>query len=299
MSERDDRKKKYKRDPRATEKLIDLALKEDDGHARGALIDILQYRGSYEVFEAARKLCESAVTKEKMLGADILASLGRPDRAFLEESLPILFNLLSKELEDEVLCSVVYALGRLGDEKIVEHLVKLKNHFNEHIRSRVVSGLSGQTKQEAIDALIELSKDEIEDIRSKATFEIAMLEVDTPDIREALFQRLNERGNWILDDIHESALYGLARRKDERVLEPLLKELHLLKEFEEDAIGWHLEDGSVIFLTFEVENFLILEAAKEFADQRLLPVLSKLQEQWGDDIEPLQEAIEACQSKPQ
>lgn len=297
MDKENDVKNKYYNDSRTTQELIELALREDDRHARRELIKVLQYRGSYEVFEAARELCESTVEKEKILGANILARFGVPKRTFLEESLPILFNLLSEEQDDDVLCSVIRALGNLADERIVEHVVKLKKHPSEFVRSSIVTALGGQHKQEAIDALIELSNDEDDDIRNWATFDLgSQIDTDTPEIREALFQRINERGNWVHDATRKAAIFGLARRKDIRAIEPLMKELELLKEFK-DTTGLRLEDGSLLFITIEDEGFLLMEAAKELADPRLLLALLQLKDLWSKDNSDLESAIVACQSK--
>lgn len=299
MSQENNRKDKYLNDPRTTEELIELALENDAGderHIRRDLIKSLQYRATYEVFEAAKTLCESTEAKQKKLGADILGWLGTSKKTFLEESLPVLFNLISEELEDEVLCIVINALGRLEDERLVEHVVKFKNHPNEFVRSRVVSALRGQTKQEAINALIELSNDWVDDIRHEATYEIAMIKADTPEIREALFQRLNEKGNWILDAARKGAICGLARRKDERAFGLLLKELEALKSFKnKDSV--QLNDGSLSSITIEIEGYLLVDAAKEFADPRLLSALLQLKEFWDKDYTDLKEAIAACQGK--
>lgn len=299
MSKENNRNDKYLNDSRTTEELIKLALENDaknDRLIRRDLIKSLQYRGSYEVFDSAKNLCESIDAKEKRLGADILGWLGTSKKPFLEESLPVLFNLISEKLEDEVLCTVINALGRLEDERTVEYVVKFKNYPNEFVRSRVVRALSGQTKQEAINTLIELSNDWVDDIRHEATYEIAMIKADTPEIREALFQRLNDKGNWILDSAREAAICGLFRRKDERAFGLLLKELETLKSFK-DKDGLQLNDGSLSSLTIEVEGCLLIDAAKEFADPRLLSALLQLKDLWNEDYTDLKEAIAACASK--
>jgi hypothetical protein len=55
-----------------------------------------------------------------------------------------------------------------------------------------------------------------------ATFGLgSQIEVNTKEIRDALFKRLGEED----DEIRGEALVGLSIRKDKRVLGPLLKEL--------------------------------------------------------------------------
>jgi HEAT repeat protein len=77
----------------------------------------------------------------------------------------------------------------------------------------------------------------------------------------------------LVDENHEirgEALVGLAKRRDERVLEPLIKELS------SDSVG-----------------ILAVEAAKEIGDARLSSVLRQLK-RWNIDKNLLAEAINSC-----
>ena len=132
-------------------------------------------------------------------------------------------------------------------------------------------GLSTHENESAIHTLIELSADEDEDVRNWATFGIGSLIVnDTEEIREALFQRLNESNS----EIRGEALVGLASRGDARVVEYLLKEL---------------SSGSV--------GILAVEAAIDIADPQLYTQLIALKEWWDVNQGLLEEAINACQPK--
>lgn len=258
-------------DPRSTEELIRIALVEDDEDVAWEHVVTLHFRGTREVFEVARTLCKSVNPRERILAADILGQLGIPERTFPEESLAILLGMLSGEEESDVLASVATALGHLGDERAIEPLVRLKKHPSEDVRFGVVHGLSTHENESAIHALVELSADKDEDVRDWATFGIGSLIVtDNEEIREALFQRLNESNS----EIRGEALVGLASRGDARVVEYLLKEL---------------SSGSV--------GTLAVEAASEIADPRLYPHLTALKEWWDVNQELLEEAINACRPK--
>lgn len=258
-------------DSRTTEELIKLALNAEDEDEVWELVPILHFRGNREVFEAAQKLCASKISQERKLGVDILGQLGRPKRTFLDESLSILFKLLDTEKDSEVLYSIGIALGHIGDKRSIEPLVKLKNHPIAEVRYGVTFGISGQEDTLAISTLIELSLDEDENVRNWATFGLgSQIDTDTIDIREALFQRLVDEEQ----EIRGEALVGLARRQDERVVEPLIKELS------SDSVG-----------------ILAVEAAKEIGDAQLYSALRQLKEWWDVDKNLLAEAINSCEPK--
>jgi hypothetical protein len=102
-----------------------------------------------------------------------------------------------------------------------------------------------------------------------------LIEVDTPAIRAALYQRfLSEDSN---DDetaeIYGEALIGLANRKDSRIIPRLIQEIM------SDNVG-----------------MLAIEAAEVFADDRLHPALLKLQT-WWQPASDLEDALAVCAPK--
>jgi HEAT repeat protein len=112
-------------------------------------------------------------------------------------------------------------------------------------------------------------------VRDWATFGLgSQIDLDTPRIREALCARLNDP-----DPITRAeAFVGLARRKDEGVLSPLIAAL-----------------GSTQLDEFDPRQDLVLEAAWEIADPRLLPALRAMQEQ--DDSGWIKEIMQRCQDE--
>jgi len=90
--------------------------------------------------------------------------------------------------------------------------------------SRVAYALGGRTDAISTATLIALSGDVDTDARDWATFALgALSDEDTLAIRDALLARLNDSD----DDVREEAIAGLAQRRDERVVLPLLRELGL------------------------------------------------------------------------
>jgi HEAT repeat protein len=266
-------------DPRSTDELISLALNaslEDDQSEISKqgwdAIRTLNYRANREVLDAAHELCLSEDPSHRRVGADILGQLGIPDRTFPKECLGILLGLLNDE-DLEVLDSACIALGHLHQLEAIEPLIKLKNHPEASIRYAVTFGLLAYEDERAVKALIELSEDEDDEVRDWATFGLgSQIDSDTPEIRDALYRRLTDSD----DTTSGEGMVGLARRKDERVLQALLQDLA-----RDDA-------GS-----------LPLEAAEEFADPRLLSALIDLKRRWANEpghrhISMLDSAIEAC-----
>jgi HEAT repeat protein len=246
-------------DPRSTEELIRVALTEEDEDAAWKPVVVLHFRGTQEVLAQAQVLCVSSDGKERALGANILGQLGVPDRVFPEDCFRTLARMLANESDPEVLEAIIVAYGHLHDVRAVELLAPFRNHADADVRLSVVHGVSRHEDDVAIKTLIELSRDEDENVRDWATFGLgSMIDTDTPEIREALLARVADSN----DDARGEALVGLARRKDTRVLDPLIDEL-----------------------TSENVGMLALEAAEDLGDPRLGPALMLLKEAWGDDEE--------------
>jgi HEAT repeat protein len=257
-------------DTRSTHEFISLALTEPEEEDAWDAVVTLHYRGTREVFDAACQLCVSDCPQERGLGADILGQLGVPDRAFPVESSELLTRLLVIEDEESVLCSICSALGHLGVPKSIPTIARLKTHPSDKVRFFVVMGLLGFEEKLAVDSLIELSRDPDADVRNWATFGLGtQVELDTEEIRTALVDRLLDEDL----DARGEALVGLARRKDPRVLEPLIDELN----------GNH-----------PTQFGYSLEAAEELADPRLLPVLKKWKESADPGDDTLDKAILRC-----
>jgi len=269
-----DRELARRNDPRPTEVLIQLALdhKADDYDDVGwNAVVVLHYRATREVLESTLKLCKSHIAKERALGADILGQLGAPERAFPEESVAALLDMLKEDRDPDVLHSVGVALGHQRDPRAIEPLCKLKNHPDDRVRFGVVIGLLTYENSLAVETLIELSRDQDLDVRNWATFGLGtQISVDSPDIRQALLDRLGDQD----PEVRGEALVGLAKRKDQRVLKPLIDEL-----------------GSEKVLD------LAVEAAVELANPELEPVLLELAKWWPKDSRLLQQAIDICARK--
>jgi HEAT repeat protein len=258
-------------DPRATHEFITMALTEPDENATWEAVVTLHFRGTREVFDGACNFCASECPQERTLGANILGQLGVPNRSFPDESVAVLLKLLAVETDEDVLDAICIALGHIHDPTAIPSLARLKRHPSTKVRNAVVFGLLGFEDQLAIRTLIEMSRDRDELVRDWATFGLGtQIDADTPEICAALFARVVDQ-----DEVTRGeALVGLARRKDQRVIEPLIKELARYPDAEYGSYS--------------------VEAAEEIADPRLLPVLTRLKQLADADDTRLDDAIRRC-----
>jgi len=237
---------------RTTRALVRIAVESYASRRSWKAIRVLHFRGTRDVFEGGKRLCQSQNSLEREIGAHILAQLGVTKKTFMAESVKILVCLLGDQVDDVVVAAGV-ALGHRDSPKAVPHLIKLKNHKNHLVRYAVTSGLGGQESKKATGALIELSKDSSALVRDWATFALGVIiNRDTKRIRDALLACLVDEDA----AVRGQSLIGLVRRKDKRVLGPLRQELGR-----------------------ELEGDWALEAAALSRHRSLYPVLLKLRRQ--------------------
>jgi HEAT repeat protein len=199
-----------------------LSTPDDEDAWRPALVE-LHRRPTRETFDAATRLLASDTTLERALGVEILGQLGGsgtdPDRAFREETVLLLLDLLAQEHEPRVLEAIGYAFAHLQDPRGVPPLCGLSDHSKVGVRLAVVHGLHRHRDDRAVRALIRLSFDEDAHVRDWATFGLGtQIPLDTPAIRDALVARLDDNHH----NTREEAMYGLAMRLDVRAIPVLL-----------------------------------------------------------------------------
>jgi HEAT repeat protein len=269
---REDYAEQKRNDPPSTEDLFHAALTAPDEETEDEATTILWYRTSHDVVEVAERFAESPDPDARRIAACVLGRGGYEDAALPEETAAILLRMLENEHVSDVLAAVCTCLGYRRESRAVPMLIKLINHPTAIVRQGVANGFLCQEGEEAIKALITLSTDEDDDVRDWATFGIgSMVDFDTPELREALLSRMSDQHR----DTRGEALLGLAKRKDERVMGPLLLEI------DSQSVG-----------------SLALEAAAEMANPALCPALLRLRAEIGEDLE-LDRAIDSCNCEAQ
>ncbi|HEY3964918.1 MAG TPA: HEAT repeat domain-containing protein [Planctomycetaceae bacterium] len=257
-------------DPRSVSELISAALGDPHTYEDGGwdAVVALHWRGTEEALVRAGQLCQSFCAVERRVGADIIGQLGFSDGNFKRQRLNILLKMLRRERDSEVLYSVFIALGHVGEADAISPAARFRTHPDPSVRYAVVHALTGYDNPVALDSLMELTNDEDSDVRDWATWGLGtQVEVDTPALRDALAGRLADAD----EVVRSEALIGLARRKDERVLAALLKELAA------DSV-----------------DFGVVEAAELLADPHLHSALIAVRGRLEGHEELLKRAILAC-----
>ncbi len=290
MDTTDDYRESGRNDPRTTDELLEEATaaviyknSEDDvlSDTYWKPVRIFHCRADDSVMAVATKLLSSETSEDRILAADILSQVAFGNETRRTEAADLLLSIFQSETNFEVLKSMAFAFGHIGDERSVPRLVELSSHPDESLRYAVVYGLSGQDDDRAIAALIVLSSDPDDDVRDWATFGLGtQTEVHTPELRNALIARLND----LDEETRLEALLGLTRRGDTRVVPALLKEL-------ESYSPEMLEDW---YLITDAANAAI-RAAKKSPEMKWCLLLKKLKALEIGDPTVVQEAIEACE----
>jgi HEAT repeat protein len=261
------------------EAILAVAFGEnDEGDAYWDCVGELHRRGTQEVFERAARLCSGSDARSRQLGLDVLAQLGyEAGRPFLEDVLRIATRL-ANDSDAPVRKSALSALGHQLDVRALPTLIQHRFDPDPDVRWAVAAAIpfvaNAPPDPAAVATLIALMRDADSDVRDWATFGLgSLLDVDGSEIRQALTERLGDPDG----DTAGEALVGLARRRDLGIVERVRELL------EKPQVG-----------------NLIVEAAGDLADPRLLPALERLQESGWPERDPrgglLETAIAACRS---
>jgi HEAT repeat protein len=189
-----------------------------------AAVRTLHRLGTREVFEYATEWSRSQNPLKRARAADVLAQLGKtadnPNNTFPDESFSVVSGLAQKEKDPLPLLSAIHALGHIGNPLAVPMVIEHRLHPSEDVRFAVAFALGKFFDVPiAIETLLALTHDLDEDVRDWATFGVGVLGAsDSPEIRDALVRRLSDSN----EDVREEAMVGLGKRKDRRVLSPLL-----------------------------------------------------------------------------
>ena len=249
------------------------SLRDVESDATWDHVIALRKVGTSSVLERSLAWCTDPDPYRRSIGVSVLAQLGDDGNRYPEEATSMIRSMIGTENDHEVITSLISAVHFRGLSEGVPWLTSLALHPSENIRWRVAwalpipNTLHPDTDQSTLDTLLRLCADPEPRVRDWATFSLSLTDEDSPQIREALLARLNDPDF----DTRSEAAVGLAKRKEERGIEPLVGYL------KSDRVGE-----------------LFVEAAEMYADPRLKPALVALQKWWDINPDLLARAIAAC-----
>lgn len=206
--------------------LIKKAKKTNSEKKYWRIINILRKRGTPTFYKTCVHLVYSKNIKERLIGINILAQLsnGSTIRPYGKQIVKLFFKQLKTETKGNNIMSLLYGIGHNSEhveKRKIKQIIPFKDHPKSWVREGITSALGSLESKPSIHALIQLSKDKHDFIRDWATFGLANYETDNAQIRSALWERLSDKHK----DTRSEAIYGLAKRKDKRILKVLKKEL--------------------------------------------------------------------------
>lgn len=256
----------------SSDKLIQMLISDDEA-IRYTAATILSEKVDGKLIRVVFEFSKSQNAIKREMAARLLGNMVSDSNLFYINAIDSLVNMLINDVEEKVRANAAAALFQLKTVlKIVSmqfnHLdvlkkldtvavdVLLRCAFDDStlVRESIAYSLAGFSSSRAESALIVLSDDVDEHVRDWATLGLVNLNLDTPQIKNALLKRLIDKN----EDIRIEAICGLAELKEPSVFEVIENEL----------------DKSDVALE-------IMEAAGNLQDKRLLPRLYKLHEKLG------------------
>ncbi|EBF7891972.1 lyase, partial [Salmonella enterica] len=246
-------------------------LYDNDPLKRNAAIFCLQILSGDDVFNLSMNLCHSRDNYKKKIGVTILSQMTMSYEK-LRKSFCFLENMFQLNKSVLIRASIINALGcfckkdKHFEKEFINLCTKVIHDKSANVRCAIAAALSNINDNSTIPLLLCLLRDNNSDVKNWAAFSINFNQYDTEDIREEFVGMLLDTN----DDIRIEVISGLAERKDERVLETIIKELKKDVIFDE-----------------------IIIAAGNAGSKELLPILNELLNEFRDEriIDKINESI--------
>ncbi|MBK9205049.1 MAG: hypothetical protein IPL73_21970 [Candidatus Obscuribacter sp.] len=188
---------KGRNDAKSLQELVEIALSREDGNVKA--LWALRHKGGAEVFAMACALCLgdndglTPTPRQRQLGTCILSQMARTPRRSPRASIEVLLTMLNSESDENVILSIIYALGHLRGVTRAEQLSQWLVHPDEYVRIALVNALPNERNKFAIDALVVLTKDSSDEVRDLATFGLGFFDgVRSSAINTALLECLSD-----------------------------------------------------------------------------------------------------------
>lgn len=258
----------------AVEEIIKRVLSVENDTQWNETLLLLRNTANPQVLEAAKQLAQSPVPNEIIIGLSILGELGSLKGEIAENAKTLLLDYPRSTGDSDLLCALIHAVATTNDENLFTVLKELSKHPNREVRQGVAYSVSYALNKPLtsvpVQILISLARDPNDSVRDEAVANIADVEAvpDSIIVRDTLMTATTDKH----PSIRGHALFGLARRRDERAFRAVQRELITSKDI----------------------SYGTIEAAKILSDNRLHSELLKLKPWWKIDSDLLDEAIKSC-----
>lgn len=200
------------KDPSVTDLLIN-AISDKEEEVR---IEVVQALGEIGDERALKSLIttlddESLIVREK--AAKSLGKLGK------REAGEALISALSNNTDLSIVCSVIEALGQVGDTRAVDPLLSFLKHKESKIRECTAAALGKILDSRAVESLVAALSDEQERVRWYAADSLG--KIGDPICVESLIKLLSDTSA----RVRESAVTALGQIGNQPAIESLIKAL--------------------------------------------------------------------------
>lgn len=221
---------KSRNDSKSLQALLEIALSREDGNVKA--LWALRHKGGAEVFAMACALCLgdndglTPTPRQRQLGTCILSQMARTPRRSPRASIEVLLTMLNSESDENVILSIIYALGHLRGVTRAKQLSQWLVHPDEYVRIALVNALPNERNKLAIDALVVLTKDPSDEVRDLAAFGLGFFDgVRSSAINTALLECLSDPYEMVRLQAMEALVDRGVYKK--RVVKALLADLDL------------------------------------------------------------------------
>lgn len=201
---------------------LDTFLAEPDDERRYEALAAYVLEEPSRARHVATAACDDPSPERRAIAVDVLGQVTTVDRGAAAAVARLLLDRLEQEQDAHVLASLVAALGHAAQPVGLPSVLRLAGHPDAQVRAAVAFALPSLGLDDpALAALRALTADPNDEVRDWATF--ALAESDAKDVATvaALAARTDDQD----DDTRAEAIYGLARRHDQRAMALIQGEL--------------------------------------------------------------------------
>ncbi|MDN3514653.1 MAG: HEAT repeat domain-containing protein [Candidatus Brocadia sp.] len=196
--------------------VIDVLINAISDKEEGVRIEVVQALGEIGGERAVKPLIDAMEDKSLVVREKAAKALGKLGKREAKEAL---IAALNNNTDLSILCTVIEALGQIGDTGAVIPLMVFLTHKESKIRECTAAALGKLHDRRAVESLIAALNDEQERVRWYAADSLG--KIGDPVCVESLMKLLSD----VSARVRESAVTALGQIGNQRAIESLIKAL--------------------------------------------------------------------------